>query len=84
MELMTWIVLGAVAGWIASLMMHTSEEQDAVTNILVGIAGAVVGGVFARFMGADGVSGFNTYSIMIAIIGAVVLLAVSKVFRVGA
>ena len=75
MGLIAWIILGALAGWIASLIMRTDAEQGAFANIIVGIVGAVIGGFIMQLFGASGVTGFNIYSILVAIGGAVVLLA---------
>jgi uncharacterized membrane protein YeaQ/YmgE (transglycosylase-associated protein family) len=78
MGFITWIILGALAGWIASMIMKTDAEQGAIANIIVGIIGAVIGGFIMQLFGASGVDGFNLYSIMVAIGGAVVLLAIYR------
>lgn len=80
MGLIAWIILGALAGWLASIVMRTDAEQGAFMNIIVGIVGAVLGGFIMQMFGASGVSGFNLYSLLVAIGGAVVLLAVYKTF----
>lgn len=74
MELIVWIIFGALAGWIASLIAGTDAEQGAVGNVVVGVLGAIVGGVLMRMVGGAGVTGFNLPSLLVAIIGAVVLL----------
>ncbi len=79
MNIILWIVLGALAGWIASLIMKT--EQGLLVDIIVGIVGAFLGGFLFNTFGAGGVSGFNLYSILVAIVGAVVLLAIVKAVR---
>ncbi len=81
MSILAWIVLGALAGWIASIFMNTNEEQGALANILVGIFGAVIGGLIMGFFGAEGVSGLNLYSLLVATGGAVVLIAVYRALR---
>lgn len=82
MNLIIWLIFGALAGWIASMIMRTDAEQGAVANIIVGILGALVGGFISRALGGPDVSaGFNLMSLIIAIIGAVVLLAVVRMFR---
>lgn len=78
MGIIVWIIFGALAGWIASLIMRTDAEQGAVMNIVVGIAGAIVGGFIVRALGYSGVSGFNLSSLVVAILGAVVLLALYR------
>ena len=81
MNILIWILFGAIVGWIASLIMSTDEEQGMVMNILVGIGGALVGGYLARLLGLGSVDGFDITSLLIAIVGAVVILAVLKAVR---
>src|SRR5512136_1441749 len=69
-----WILLGALAGWIASMIMGRNAQMGALANIVVGIVGALIGGFLMNAVGAPGVTGFNLYSIIVAILGAVVLL----------
>ncbi len=78
-ELIMWIIFGALIGWIASLIMGTDERQGGLANIVIGIVGAVVGGFIARMLGVD-VSGFNVVSFLVALGGAVLLIAVYKMF----
>ncbi|MDQ3065105.1 MAG: GlsB/YeaQ/YmgE family stress response membrane protein [bacterium] len=78
MGFIAWIILGALAGWIASMIMRTNAEQGAIANIIVGILGAVIGGFLMQMFGASGVEGFSLYSLLVAIGGAVALLAVYK------
>lgn len=80
MGLLAWIVLGALAGWLASIVMRTDAEQGAFMNVIVGIVGAVIGGFIMQMFGASGVSGFSLYSLLVAVGGAIVLLAVYKSF----
>lgn len=80
MNIIMWILFGALVGWIASLIMKTDEEQGAVGNIIVGIVGAFLGGAIARIFGGSGVSGFNLGSLLVAILGAVILLFFLKMF----
>jgi uncharacterized membrane protein YeaQ/YmgE (transglycosylase-associated protein family) len=58
--------------------MRTNAEQGAIANIIVGIIGAVIGGFLMQLLGASGVSGFNIYSLLVAIGGAVILLALYR------
>jgi len=80
-NLIFWIVLGALAGWIASMIMGRNAQMGAGANIIVGIMGAVIGGVLMNAFGGPGVTGFNLYSILVAIGGAVVLLFLVGLFR---
>lgn len=81
MDIILWIIFGALVGWIASLIMKTDAQQGAMLNIVVGIVGAVVGGWLMSIFGESGVSGFNLYSFVVAVLGAVVLIAVVKMLR---
>ncbi len=81
MGIILWIIFGAIAGWIASLIMKTDGQQGPLLNIIVGIIGAVIGGWVMNILGQGGVSGFNLYSLIVAIIGAVALIAIVKAVR---
>ena len=74
MGILAWIILGALAGWVASLIMRTDAEQGAVANIVVGIVGAVLGGFIVGMLGGQSVTGLNLYSLAVAVLGAVILL----------
>lgn len=86
-NLVIWLVVGGLTGWIASIIMRTDADQGLVLNVVVGIVGAALGGVLiAPLIGAptvsDGVIG--TASLVVALLGAVLLLAiVSRVRREG-
>lgn len=74
MGIIAWIILGALAGWIASIIMRTDAEQGALANIVVGIVGALLGGFILGMLGGQSVTGLNLYSLLVAVFGAVVLL----------
>ncbi|WP_022819278.1 GlsB/YeaQ/YmgE family stress response membrane protein [Fusobacterium russii] len=74
MGIITWLVLGALAGWIASIIMGKNASMGAFANIIVGIIGAFIGGGIASFWGGGKVTGFNLYSILISVLGACVLI----------
>ena len=76
MGIILWILLGALAGWIASKIMKTDAQQGAVANVIVGILGAFVGGWIMNMFGGNGadLGTINLYSILVAIGGAIVLL----------
>ncbi len=80
MEILIWIVFGALVGWVASLIMGTDANQGALANIIVGIIGAIIGGFVARQFGGSGVTGFNMSSFLVALLGAVTLIGVLKLF----
>ena len=75
MSIIGWIVLGLIAGFIASKVVN-SEGQGLLLDIVLGIVGAVVGGFLVNQLGAAGVTGFNIYSMFVAVVGAVVVLVV--------
>ena len=73
MSFLAWIVLGLIAGFIGSKIVNNSG-QGLVVDILLGIVGAVVGGFLFNQFGQPGVSGVNLYSLLVAVVGAVVVL----------
>ncbi|MCO4316579.1 GlsB/YeaQ/YmgE family stress response membrane protein [Phyllobacterium sp. 21LDTY02-6] len=73
MSILSWIILGLVAGFIGSKIINRSG-QGLILDIILGIVGAVVGGVIFSFFGAAGVTGLNIYSLIVAIIGSIVVL----------
>jgi uncharacterized membrane protein YeaQ/YmgE (transglycosylase-associated protein family) len=73
MSVIGWIILGLIAGFIASKIVNRSGE-GVLLDIVLGIVGGVVGGWLFSFFGAEGVTGFNLYSMVVAIIGAIVVL----------
>lgn len=75
MSFIAWIVLGLVAGFIASKIINKTGE-GLIRDILLGIVGAVVGGWLFRTFGMPGVTGFNLYSLAVAVVGAIVFLVV--------
>ncbi len=75
MSIVVWIVFGLIAGFVASKIVNKSGE-GAMLDIVLGVVGAVVGGFLFNVIGAPGVTGFNIWSLFVAILGAVVLLAV--------
>jgi uncharacterized membrane protein YeaQ/YmgE (transglycosylase-associated protein family) len=75
---LAWLVVGAVAGWLASIVMKTNRQQGLLMDIVVGIVGAFIGGFLFNQIDTAGVTGFNIWSVFVAFIGAVVLLAVIR------
>jgi uncharacterized membrane protein YeaQ/YmgE (transglycosylase-associated protein family) len=73
MSIIAWIVLGLIAGFIASKIVN-KRGDGAFLDIILGIVGAVVGGWLFRTFGAAGVDGLNLYSLLVAVVGAVVVL----------
>jgi uncharacterized membrane protein YeaQ/YmgE (transglycosylase-associated protein family) len=75
MSILAWIVLGLISGFIASKIVNRAGE-GVLLDIVLGVIGAVVGGWLFRTFGASGVTGLNLYSMLVAVIGAVVVLVV--------
>lgn len=74
MGFLFWIILGGLAGWIASKFTDNDARMGVFSNIVVGIVGAYIGGLITWMLGGRGITGFNVYSLIIATIGAVILL----------
>jgi uncharacterized membrane protein YeaQ/YmgE (transglycosylase-associated protein family) len=75
MGVVAWLVLGLIAGFVASMLVN-KQGEGMLMDIVLGIVGAVVGGFIAHLAGFSGITGFNIYSILIAVGGAVVVLIV--------
>jgi uncharacterized membrane protein YeaQ/YmgE (transglycosylase-associated protein family) len=75
MSIFAWIVLGLIAGWIGSKIVNKTGEGFFL-DIVLGIVGALVGGFLFSLVGAEGVSGLNLYSMVVAIIGSIVVLVI--------
>jgi len=81
MGILAWIILGGLAGWIGSIIMHTDGSQGILLNIIVGIIGAALGGFLFNTFGGAEVTGLNLYSLLVSVIGSVVLLWIVKMIR---
>lgn len=79
MNFLLWIILGGVAGWIADIVMKSAHGM--LEDIILGIIGAFVGGFIFNLFGAPGVTGFNFYSLIVAVIGAVVLIFLGRLIH---
>jgi len=73
MNVFAWIILGLIAGFIGSKIVNKSG-QGMIMDIALGVVGAIVGGVIFNFFGAAGVTGFNIWSLVVSIVGAIVVL----------
>ena len=80
MSILAWIVLGLVAGFIGSKIVNKSGE-GLIRDIILGVVGAVVGGWLFTTFGASGVTGLNLYSLLVAVIGAIVVLVAYHAIR---
>jgi uncharacterized membrane protein YeaQ/YmgE (transglycosylase-associated protein family) len=83
LNIISWIIFGALIGWVASMIAGTNREQGWIENVIVGIIGAFLGGLIFSFFGNDGaVTGpWNLGSFVVAVIGAIVLLFILRLIR---
>ncbi len=79
MGILMWILFGAIVGWLASVFMGTNEGL--LMDIVLGIVGAILGGWVMSFFGEGGVTGFNLYSFIVAVLGAIILIGLVKAIR---
>lgn len=75
MGILSWLILGLIAGWIGSKIVNRTGEGFFL-DIVLGIVGALVGGFLFSLVGAEGVSGLNLYSMFVAIVGSIVVLVI--------
>ncbi|MGC4018177.1 MAG: GlsB/YeaQ/YmgE family stress response membrane protein [Muricomes sp.] len=80
MGIISWIIMGAIAGWIASMFTKNNKKMGAFANIATGIAGGLIGGFLMNLLGGSGITGFNLWSLIVSIIGAVILLSIINAF----
>lgn len=82
MSFFIYIIFGGIVGWVASILMGTDGQQGIILNIIVGIVGAMLGSWIFSLLGMGGnVTGFNIGSFVVALVGAVVLIAILKAIR---
>jgi uncharacterized membrane protein YeaQ/YmgE (transglycosylase-associated protein family) len=75
MGMIAWLVMGLIAGFIASKLVN-KQGEGALMDIVLGIVGAFVGGFIAHFFGMSGITGFNLHSTLISVVGAVIVLVI--------
>jgi uncharacterized membrane protein YeaQ/YmgE (transglycosylase-associated protein family) len=80
---LAWLVIGALAGWLASLVMRTNRRQGLLVDIVVGIIGALIGGFIFQQLGIGGITGFNVWSLFVAFTGAIILLSIVRLVTPG-
>lgn len=78
MNILLWIIFGALVGWVGSIIMKTNTRQGLIMDIVLGIAGAFLGGFIVSFFGGRSVTGFDLYSFLVALLGAVVLIWIGR------
>lgn len=74
------LIIGGLAGWVASMIMKTDGSMGILLNIVVGVVGAVIGNALLPMFGIDGTTGFSIWSFVVALVGAMILLFVVKLF----
>ena len=75
------LIIGGLAGWVASMIMKTDGSMGLLLNIVVGVVGAVIGNALLPLFGVSGTSGFSIWSFVVALLGAMLLLFVVKLFN---
>jgi uncharacterized membrane protein YeaQ/YmgE (transglycosylase-associated protein family) len=86
MNIIIWLVVGGLIGWVASMIMRTDAQQGVVLNVIVGIVGAFLGGfLLSPLLGAGTVNSgdFSIAGLAVSLLGAVILLAIVNLFRRG-
>ncbi|RPH45446.1 MAG: GlsB/YeaQ/YmgE family stress response membrane protein [Burkholderiales bacterium] len=86
MNLIIWLVVGGVIGWIASMIMRTDAQQGVLLNVVVGIVGAMLGGwLISPLLGVGTINqdNFSIGAMVVSLVGAVILLAIVNLFRRG-
>jgi uncharacterized membrane protein YeaQ/YmgE (transglycosylase-associated protein family) len=82
MGIISWLVVGAIAGWLAGLLVKGDESLGVIGHIVLGIVGAIVGGFIAGLLtGGDYVTGVNVTTIVVAVIGAVIAVVAYNALR---
>ena len=82
--LLVWVIVGALDGWLASIVMGTNRRQGLLADIVVGVVGGLLGGLILTSIGIQGlVTGINLGSIAVAFVGAIFLLFVLRLFGAG-
>ena len=81
MGIITWIILGLIVGIIAKLLMPGKDPGGFIITVLIGIAGALIGGFVSSAIGIGGVTGFNIQSLVISVLGSMVLLGIYRVVK---
>ena len=82
MGIILWIIFGALSGWVATKLMKTDpQHRGFLSNMVLGILGALLGGFIVSFFGGSGVTGFNIYSFLVAIFGSIVVIWLIRVLK---
>lgn len=83
MGLLSWIILGGIAGWIATAATGVAEKRGCVFNIILGVLGSIVGGWVFEHFGHRGMTGFSGWSLLVATVGAMIFLFLARLIGAG-
>ncbi len=86
MNIIIWLIIGGVVGWLASIMMRTDGQQGVLLNIIVGVVGAMIGGwLLSPLLGSSTINqgNFSLSALVVSFLGAVILLAITNLIRRG-
>ena len=78
MNIIVLLIFGAIVGWLASVVAGSNGRQGLIGDIILGIVGSLVGGWVMSLFGAPGIGGFDLYSIIVGLIGAVIVIYVGR------
>ncbi|WP_342374924.1 GlsB/YeaQ/YmgE family stress response membrane protein [Myxococcus stipitatus] len=81
MGICAWLVLGGIAGWLASIIKGTNAKMGLFANVATGVVGSMIGGWLFSILGGRGVTGLNLYSLAVATVGAVILISIVQAIR---
>ena len=84
MNILVWLLVGGLIGWVASILMGTNNRQGILLNIIVGVIGAFLGGWFlSGFLGSSTINqgNFSLSGVLVSLLGAIILLAIVRLFR---
>ena len=81
MGLLSWIIVGGLAGWLSTKIITPKKKKGCFSGIALGILGAIVGGFLVSLLGGKGVTGFNLYSIIVATLGAALVIWIARQFN---
>lgn len=77
MGILSLLLVGLIAGWLSGFIVKTGKDS-LLMNLILGVVGAFVGGYIMKLLGYDGITGFNVYSVLVATLGAVVVVVIAK------
>lgn len=79
MNILTLLAIGLIAGWLSSFFVRPGKKKSLLLSLVLGVIGSFVGGYVMQFFGYAGVTGFNLYSILVATLGAIIVVVIGKI-----